>query len=214
MLVKTADKTSTVVNIPSQVGTEPINVVGAGPINLQAAFSEAPPTAPPTFISVPGGGSLEASRGGLHLFDETRTTVASGCQATINSPAPGSVAGTPLCGERTIFNIPFSAVAHANHVENKTTWYDSSLGQVWRGDGQVWTGKPNGTLGFVAHATLGSVWPSVRWMGTNWTGQTWLTDNWTGNRWHGNRWTGNRWTGNRWHGNRWHANSWSSAGWK
>jgi serine protease AprX len=214
------------------------SVYGDGAIDLKATFAASVPTGfTQNNDPVTGGYGLEGSRGGYHLFDQSRAATSAdlaGCIWPV--PAPFRPAytipyGVPLCNNRDVFGRTFSPTAHAMLVEQDKTWPTDVMSPgVWNGTQLIAAPAGADAAAFVPDPVLGQVWPSTSWTGmSDWAGTSYITDNWTGNRWSGNRWSGNRWSGsqfvgnrwsgnrwsgNRWSGNTWRSNSWSSADWK
>jgi serine protease AprX len=202
-------------------------ITGDGRVDLTAVFSNPVPSFTQNHDGVTGGGPIERSRGGYHLVDDiSRTTrVPSTClmpDGTTKSNVQPT--GVMLCGDYGINGYPIYSTIYPNYVDDDNTWYNSTLGQAWRGDRGEWVAYPagSGSAAFIddpnkdanGQPVLGKVWPQLKWSATNWTGQTYLSDTFTGSRWSGSRWSGSRWSGSRWSGSTWRSNSWASAGWK
>jgi len=224
-------------NTAQQLPNGDRNYFGSGAINLSAAAAASPNFGwTYGFGTVSGGGSLENSRGGFHLFDESVTSPnTAGCLWP--SPYYTVPPGQPLCGEKDIFGRSFVTTAHATLTNSDATWTDDGSvaggpahAGVW--NGEAWTGAPavnasGQTVGFVTDPNTGQLtWPSIQWYptvnwaagsflwNTNWVGSRWVGSRWVGSRWVDGSWSGSRWVGSRWVGSRWVTGSWADAGWR
>jgi serine protease AprX len=112
-----------------------------------------------------GSGSLEAARGGTHVY--------------LNS--------VRLDGERDIFWRPWDPVASGRAMLAGGTWSNGSwLGGTWSGAtwaGGTWSG---GTWS-------GGTWSGGTWSGGTWSGGTWSGGTWSGGTWSGGTWSGDAW---------------------
>jgi serine protease AprX len=165
-----------------------VQAQGAGLINVKAAKEAATPTtlqAAQLFTPATGAGSLELSRGSVHLQDS----------------------GVVLSGETDIFGAGFDSTAWAASSLAGNTWSGGDWnGNTWSGNtwsGNTWSGN----------TWSGNTWSGNTWSGNTWSGNTWSGNTWSGNTWSGNTWSGNTWSGNTWLGNTWAGSAWSSADW-
>ena len=211
-----------------------------GPNGGNGAFSIGPKIgATYSFGAVTGGGSIENSRGGSHLSDESAMTKD---YTNCKWPTDSSFTippGQPLCGEKDVFGKPFSATTHAALANSDATWDDNGTvagvkAGVWNGAALVAPPALNATgqtVGFVTDPTTGDLtWPSQQWIpstnwagsglqwNTNWVGSRWVGSRWVGSRWvtgswSGSRWVGSRWVGSRWVGSRWVGSRWVESSW-
>jgi serine protease AprX len=138
-----------------------------------------------------GLGSLEASRGSLHVYSDVNKN------------------GQPvqLTGEVDALGNAWSGNAWSGNAWSGNAWSSNAWSGVsWEGNawsGNAWSGV----------AWSGNAWSGMAWSGNAWSGNTWNGNAWSGNAWSGNAWSGNAWSGNAWSGNAWSSNAWSSNAW-
>ena len=180
---------STAVRLPNA----DVQAQGAGLINLKAA-KDAPTPLPLLATQVyglaTGAGSLELSRGSVHVED----------------------AGVALTGETDIFGATFTGATWAAASLAGNTW----SGGTWNGNtwsGNTWSGNTWSGNTCSGNTWTGNTWSGNTWSGNTWSGNTWAGNTWSGNTWSGNTWSGNTWAGNTWAGNTWTGNTWASADW-
>jgi serine protease AprX len=138
-----------------------VNQMGAGRVQLERALSMSATAAPVQTALSTGLGSLEASRGGLH--------VVSACGGVL----------TPVVGEIDIRCEPW----------NGTTWTGTTwTGTSWTGT--TWTSQDWTPATWTGTTWTGGVWTGGAWQGGSaWTGTTWTGTTWTGTTWTGTTWT-------------------------
>jgi serine protease AprX len=158
---------------------------GAGRVNLEGALVATPSGVPQLRVAT-GLGSLEASRGGVHVTAD--------CDGT----------PTDIVGEIDVRCEPWDPVAWTTSDWNGDAW----TGVTWKGadwDGVTWK-----DVGW-SDAT----WTGVTWKGGNWTSDAWQGAAWTGNSastaWTGVSWKDSTWTGVSWKDSAWASNDWSNA---
>jgi serine protease AprX len=144
------------------------------------------PTATQAPTGATGTGSLELSRGTVHVTDGTST----------------------LTGEQDIFGHAWDGTTWAPATSTGTAWD----GGNWNGN--AWTGNTWSGNTWSGNTWSGNMWSGNTWSGNQWSGNQWSGNTWSGNTWSGNAWTGNAWTGNQWSGNQWSGSSWSSQVWE
>jgi serine protease AprX len=163
------------------------NNQGAGRVNVAAASQADPGPATQQSPSGTGLGSLEASRGGLHVT------------ATCNGLP------TVVVGEMDARCEPWDGSAWTGSAWTGSAWTGSAwTGSAWTGSawtGSAWTGA----------AWTGSAWTGGTWTGGSWQGSAWTGSAWTGSAWTGSAWTGSAWTGSAWTGSAWTGSAWTSA---
>jgi serine protease AprX len=142
---------------------------GAGEINLQDALRQRAPNMRQFWPASSGAGSLEGSRGSIHV--------------TINN--------VTLSGERDIFGAPFDAPSMAAAEAARRSW----SGGTWNGNDWAGNGWLNGSWQV---APWTADWSGNSWSGNSWSGNSWSGNSWSGNSWSGNSWSGNSWSGNSW----------------
>jgi serine protease AprX len=146
------------------------------------------PAAPPTpagpdaqnFQWSTGTGSLELSRGGMHLINN----------------------GVLLQGEQDIFGQPFDSVAMAGLEANDNSW----SGGIW--NGSSWSGSSWSGNSWSGSSWSGSSWSGSSWSGSSWSGNSWNGSSWSGSSWSGSSWSGSSWSGSSWSGDGWLGASW------
>jgi serine protease AprX len=159
---------------------------GAGRINVGAALL-ATPSAPPQVAVATGLGSLEASRGGVH--------VTANCNGT----------DTPIVGEIDVRCEPWDPIAWTTSNWNGNAWTGLTwIASEW--DGVTWKDV----------AWSDATWDGVTWKGGTWTANSWQGVPWTGSgsstgAWTGVSWKDSSWTGVSWKDATWTSNTWTSA---
>ncbi|HEX8001977.1 MAG TPA: S8 family serine peptidase [Mycobacteriales bacterium] len=182
---------------------------GTGVISVKKAINTPPPSvlasAQSSSLASSGTGSLEASRGSLHVAD----------------------ASSVLTGEYDIFGNSFDSTRWATATSSGNAWSDGNwMGNAWSGNAwseKDWTGNAWSGTSWTGNAWSGNAWSDASWSGhawsgdgwngTSWTASAWSGAAWSGNSWSGTSWTGTSWTGTSWTGTSWTGNSWSGAGW-
>ncbi|MFD2093323.1 S8 family serine peptidase [Blastococcus deserti] len=144
---------------------------GAGLVDLAKAKDTATPVdAKQSFTLATGAGSLELSRGSVHV----------------------TVAGKEIRGEVDIRGKAFDASSWAAGLKKGTNWSSSLLsGVTWSGvtwSGVTWSGV----------TWSGVTWSGVTWSGVTWSGVTWSGVTWSGVTWSGVTWSGVTWSGVTW----------------
>ena len=177
------------------------NMVGAGSLNASAAFALAGqlvrnggqvpsgPTGgalanlpdhggPQTWAPSTGSGSLEASRGGVHI----------------------PVNGSPLTGEDTVFGTAYdpTLAGSPSAPSNLASW---GGGGTW--DSNRWSGRAWNSNRWSGQAWAGDAWTSNRWSGQSWSSNRWSSGSWDSNRWSGALWDSTNWSSVAWSGNNW-----------
>jgi serine protease AprX len=162
---------------------------GAGLVSAAGAVSAATSSGlkSPNLGIVPstGLGSLEASRGSLHMY-VTQCDSSGNCQPVL------------VTGEYDVLGNKWSVAS----------WNDNS----WSGytfEGNKWAGNSWSDGSWSGNKWAGISWGDASWTGNKWSGSGWIANSWSGNSWSGNSWSGNSWSGNSWSGNSWSGNSWS-----
>jgi serine protease AprX len=148
---------------------------GAGELNLSAALGRRPGNGRQPWVPGNGTGSLEGSRGDVHV----------------------TLDGITLTGEQDIFGAPFDSAAIAADEAAADSW----SGGVWNGN--LWTGNSWRAGSWPTRAWTGNSWSGNSWSGNSWSGNSWSGNSWSGNSWSGNSWSGNSWSGNSWSSASW-----------
>jgi serine protease AprX len=136
------------------------NDQGAGRVQLARALTTSAAAAPVQQPVSSGLGSIEASRGGLHVL--------------------ASCSGQPvlISGEIDARCGPWDSSTWAG-----TTW----TGDSWTGT--TWTASAWTAATWTGTTWTGGIWTGGAWTGTTWTGTTWTGTTWTGTTWTGTTWT-------------------------
>jgi serine protease AprX len=143
---------------------------GQRALRLDTMRSGQLPSSHQTFPRSTGLGTLEGSRGSVHLVKD----------------------GIPLQGEQDIFGHAFDSAGMADLQVTGNSW----SGGTWNGN--EWTGSEWAGGRWTAVAWTGNEWTGNEWSGNEWTGNEWTGNEWTGNEWTGNEWTGNEWASDAW----------------
>jgi serine protease AprX len=144
---------------------------GAGLVNLAKAKDTATPVAAKQSFAVSTGlGSLELSRGSVHV----------------------KVGGREVRGEVDIRGRSFNASNVAAGLRNGTNWH----GVTW--SGVTWSGVTWSGVTWSGVTWSGVTWSGVTWSGVTWSGVTWSGVTWSGVTWSGVTWSGVTWSGVTW----------------
>jgi serine protease AprX len=177
-----------------RTSARPMSATYAGYIAIDAKSAAKPKELPaalpqPYQLSV-GTGSLELSRGTVHVEHD----------------------GVALTGEQDIFGTPWDGQRWSAEAWSETSWNGGTWnGQRWSGsgwEGQRWSGQR-----WSADMWDGQRWSAQRWSDMSWDGQRWSGTGWNGQRWSSDVWEGQRWSGQRWSGQRWSSQRWSGSSW-
>ena len=158
--------------LPS-VGTS--RKMGSGELQLTSALSREPQAATQSFTYSYGTGSLELSRGTVHLTRD----------------------GVMLTGEVDIMGNPFVSASMATLESQGKSW----SGGVWNGkswSGDSWSGKSWSGVSWSGNSWSGVSWSSGSWTGNSWSGVSWSNTDWSGNSWSGVSWSGDSWASMGW----------------
>ena len=129
---------------------------GSGLVDLAKAKDTATPAnADQTFALSTGLGSLELSRGSVHV----------------------TVAGKEIRGEVDIRGKAFNAATFAAGVKKGTNWSSSLL------SGVSWSGVSWSGVSWSGVSWSGVSWSGVSWSGVSWSGVSWSGVSWSGVSW-------------------------------
>jgi serine protease AprX len=135
---------------------------GHGLIDLAAASTTpAPADATQTFAVSTGAGSLELSRGSVHV----------------------TVGGKQVKGEVDVRGQAYNAGAVAAGLRNGTNW----SGMTW--SGMTWSGMTWSGMTWSGMTWSGMTWSGMTWSGMTWSGMTWSGMTWSGMTWSGMTWS-------------------------
>jgi serine protease AprX len=154
----------------------PTDLKGSGELNLAAVFSAPTPAAVQTWSTSNGTGSLEASRGSLHVVDAN---------------------GSPLTGEQDIFGNSVDTQALATGEASASAWDGGSF------NGASWSGASWSGASWSGASWSGASWSGASWSGASWSGASWSGASWSGASWSGASWSGASWSGSSWSGYGW-----------
>jgi serine protease AprX len=185
----------------TELDDQPASAQGHGELNLRAALKAPTPRfAVQQHVPSTGFGSLEASRGSIHLVMD----------------------GVALTGEQDIMGQAFDAAGMAALEAAGQSWSGGVWnGQTWSGQswsGQSWSGQSWSGSTWSGQTWSGQTWSSQTWSGQSWSGQSWSGSTWSGSTWSGQTWSsavwdGSTWSGSTWSGQTWSGQSWSNSGW-
>ncbi|MFN2581417.1 MAG: S8 family serine peptidase, partial [Candidatus Dormibacteria bacterium] len=134
-------------NLPHLVGT----AVGAGMVSAAKAINVSSlPTATQNFTPSTGGGTLEATRGGVHVMSN----------------------GSALQGEQDIFGNAFNSTSMAALEANGASW----SGGTW--NGASWSGASWSGASWSGASWSGASWSGASWSGASWSGASWSGASW------------------------------------
>jgi serine protease AprX len=140
---------------------------GKGLINLAKAKDTATPVgAKQTFAVSTGIGSLELSRGSVHV----------------------SVGGRLVKGEVDVRGRGVDVRALASGLRNGTNW----SGMSW--SGMSWSGMSWSGMSWSGMSWSGMSWSGMSWSGMSWSGMSWSGMSWSGMSWSGMSWSGMSWS--------------------
>jgi serine protease AprX len=158
---------------------------GRAELNLGTALQMKLPKDNAVHVYGLGFGSLEGSRGSVHISQN----------------------GVTLTGEQDIFGMPFNSLAMAQLEASGSSW----SGGNW--NGSSWSGSSWSGSSWSGSSWSGSSWSGSSWSGSSWSGSSWSGSSWSGSSWSGSSWSGSSWSGSSWSGSSWSGSSWSSASW-
>jgi serine protease AprX len=134
---------------------------GAGLVDLRAAKDAVTPTdAKQSFTVSTGVGSLELSRGSVHV----------------------KVGNTEVRGEVDVRGRSFDARTWAAGLRNGANWN----GMSW--SGMSWSGMSWSGMSWSGMSWSGMSWSGMSWSGMSWSGMSWSGMSWSGMSWSGADW--------------------------
>jgi serine protease AprX len=143
---------------------------GSGMIDLAKAKNANTPSKVQSFKVSTGIGSLERSRGSVHV--------------TIN--------GRQVNGEVDVRGRSFNATNWAAGVKTGANWN----GMSW--SGMSWSGMSWSGMSWSGMSWSGMSWSGMSWSGMSWSGMSWSGMSWSGMSWSGMSWSGMSWSGMSW----------------
>ena len=170
---------------------------GAGMLNLEVARDMATPVSVQAWAPSTGVGSLELSRGSMHVVDDEVESIGNGKGK--NHAKGHQVA---LTGEMDIFGTPWDGATWSAKSWSESSW----SGGLWNGNS--WSGDAwNGT------SWAAKSWSSTEWTAKSWSGQSWAAKSWSAKSWSGKSWSGKSWSSKSWSSKSWSGDVWSSDEW-
>jgi serine protease AprX len=143
---------------------------GNGELNLAGALGRKTSTwsvpSPPST----GLGSLEQSRGSLHVQNY----------------------GDVLQGEKDIFGKAFNSAMMAILEATGSSW----SGGIW--NGSSWSGSSWSGSSWSGSSWSASSWSGSSWSGSSWSGSSWSSSSWSGSSWSSSSWSSAGWLGASW----------------
>jgi serine protease AprX len=143
---------------------------GAGAIDLTKAKDAATPAKVQTHKVSLGIGSLELSRGSVHV--------------TVN--------GRKVVGEIDVRGKSIDVRKLAEGLRNGGNWN----GMSW--SGMSWSGMSWSGMSWSGMSWSGMSWSGMSWSGMSWSGMSWSGMSWSGMSWSGMSWSGMSWSGTSW----------------
>ncbi|GLY98568.1 hypothetical protein Acsp02_58220 [Actinoplanes sp. NBRC 103695] len=151
---------------------------GSGQIDIAAASAmKTPANAPQVNLPATGLGTLEKSRGGVHVYDSSNDVM--------------------LNGEKDIFGRTWTAATWALASKTQNSWKDGTF------NGTQWTGKAFGADISGQRSWSAVAWAGRSWAGSTWAGRSWADAQWNGRSWAGRSWAGRSWASADWSGAPW-----------
>ncbi|MDQ1614745.1 MAG: hypothetical protein QOJ60_684 [Actinomycetota bacterium] len=140
---------------------------GAGLLNMRNILSTYVAPTPQSFDPSTGTGTLEGSRGTMHLI-------------------AGDVT---LQGEQDIFGHAFDAPAMAALEADQSSWTDGD----WNGGS--WTGSGWESSSWASSSWASSSWASSSWASSSWASSSWASSSWASSSWASSSWASSSWGG-------------------
>ena len=207
----------------SKIGAYAANTQGAGRLHVDRAAALADPIAYANQTTPPsnGLGSLEASRGGLHVqTDCNGDGVAEVIQGemTVQCAAwdGASWNGVSWNGDAWT-GVSWNGASWNGASWNGVSWNGASWnGGSWNGgswNGVSWNGGSWNGVSWNDAQFAGASWNGVSWNGVSWNGASWNGVSWNGGSWNGGSWNGVSWNGGSWNGASWNGGSWNGVSW-
>ena len=133
-----------------------------------------------------GLGSLEASRGTMHVYADTN----------------GDGVPELVTGEINVLGNSWSANSWSANTWSANSWSGNSW-STYAFEGNSWS----------TNSWSGNSWSGMQWDANSWSANSWSGNSWSGNSWSANSWSGNSWSANSWSANSWSASSWTGNTW-
>jgi serine protease AprX len=138
---------------------------------------------PQRFEASEGGGSIESSRGTVHVIRQTN--------------------GVAVTGEVSALNSVFSAANWAKASNARTAWSNMVFDQNGSFVSGTWLGTP-----WNLASVSGTGWSAASWSAASWSGASWTAASWSAASWSAASWSAASWSAASWS-----AASWSGASW-
>ena len=168
----------TATRLPNQPGS------GAGEVNAGAAVNLVTDLLALLNLSSPnrglvastGAGSLERSRGSLHVYADTN-----------NDGKPDYVSG-----EITAFGSRWTTSSWSANTWSQYGWEDDS----WTGD--PWGAKSWSGMDWTAKSWSANTWANGTWSSGTWSAKSWSAKSWSSNDWAAKSWSAKSWSAAAW----------------
>jgi serine protease AprX len=123
-----------------------------------------------------GTGSLEASRGSLHVYADTN-----------NDGKPDYVSG-----EISAFGSPWTAKSWSSNDWQQYAWTDAS----WTAG--AWGAKSWSGMDWTAKSWSANTWSNGGWSSNAWSAKSWSAKSWSSNDWAAKSWSAKSWSASTW----------------
>jgi serine protease AprX len=170
ILMKTATR------LPTQPGSGAGEVNAGAAVNLVTDLLGLLTTSNGGLTRSTGTGSLEASRGSLHVYADTN----------------GDGSPEVVSGETTAFGGPWTAKSWSSNDWSSYGWDAKS----WSSDSwsaKSWSGMDWSAKSWSEASWSGSVWSSNGWSANGWNGQSWSANDWVAKSWSAKSWSAGAW---------------------
>jgi serine protease AprX len=155
---------------------------------------------PANLTAVPstGTGSIEASRGSLHVYAD----LPQDGQGTVD--ADGQL--DPVQGEIDVLGNTWNATGWLQTGWSATGWSATSWASV------AWSATGWSSTGWAATGWSGTSWSATGWGATGWSSTAWNGTGWASAGW-GSPMESTGWSSTGWSSTGWSSTGWSSTGW-
>jgi serine protease AprX len=148
---------------------------GAGEMDLATALKTPTGSAPENYEPSVGTGSLELSRGSVHLSNN----------------------GVELRGEQDIFGKVFDSPLMAALEATASSWSGGDWnGSTWTGSS--WSGSSWSASSWSASSWSGSSWSASSWSASSWSSSSWSSSSWSASSWSASSWSASSWSSSSW----------------
>ena len=166
----------TATRLPNQPGSGAGEVNAGAAVNLVSSLLGLLSSANGGTTPSTGTGSLEASRGSLHVYADTN-----------NDGRPDYVSG-----EIMAFGSPWTAKSWSANDWSQYAWTDAS----WSADAwgaKSWSGMDWSAKSWSANHWSGGSWSSDAWSAKSWSAKSWSSNDWAAKSWSAKSWSASTW---------------------